>query len=139
LGLGPESWLAFETQSSGTLLDNLKDSLSGLAAIAEQSDAYVPLCISGPHVREMLSKLLPIDLHKSVFTLTHVGATLAAHMNVIVWRDEDRTDGAAVFIILVFRSFLGSFLHILQESAAEFGVTFFEPLTGGTRSKQSAA
>jgi methylglutamate dehydrogenase subunit D len=116
LGLGPETWLATGDQGSNDFALTLKPLLGSCASICDQSDAYAVLRLSGPNLREILAKLIPIDLHPRVFPVGQVSETVAAHIGVILWRLEDAADGSSVFELAVPRSLSVSFCQALSVS-----------------------
>src|SRR4051812_34028083 len=120
VGVGPGAWLAIHAGGSARAQNELA-SFADIAAVADQSDGYAVLRLSGSKVREALAKLVSIDLHPNVFTVGSAASTHAAHIGVIFWRVDDGPDGA-VFEIALYRSFAGSFWHALSLSAAEFGL-----------------
>jgi sarcosine oxidase subunit gamma len=66
---------------------------------------------------DALRRLLPIDLHPSVFPDGSAASTLAAHIPLIVWRLDQAT-----FELAVFRSYAASFMQALSEAALPFGL-----------------
>jgi len=98
---GPGAWLA---------LRELPD-LTGIAAVTEQSDGLCCFAVTGPLARTALAKLLPIDLHESAFAPDAVALTLAGHIGVRVWREEEK------FILACFRSFAGALHEALLGAA----------------------
>lgn len=121
---GPGQWLAV----AGTRreLDGLADAVTGLAAVTDQSDARAILRLSGPDVRQVLSKGLAIDLHPRAFQAGHAAVTSIAHIGVQIWQRDD----APTYDLAVARSFAGSFWSWLSQAAAEFGYVV-EPGPGG--------
>lgn len=115
---GPGQWLFIAGDRSG-FADDLQ-ALSGLAAIADQSDGRAVLTLSGGKIREALAKGCMIDLHPSAFPVGSAALTSIAHIGVHLWRAEDGPDGA-VFEFMVARSMAGSFWSWFSASAAEFG------------------
>jgi methylglutamate dehydrogenase subunit D len=115
---GPGQWLLVTTGRGGFTED--LQALSGLAAIADQSDGCAALTLSGDKIREALAKGCMIDLHPSAFPVGHTALTGIAHIDVHLWRAADGPDGT-VFEIMVARSMAGSFWSWLSASAAEFG------------------
>lgn len=122
MGLGPESWLASCEFAGNEFAVSLQESIGAPASISDQSDGYAVLRLSGSKVREMLAKLIPIDVHPRAFRPGDVASTVASHMGVTLWRLHDAADGSPVFEMAVFRSFAAAFWHALSESAAEFGL-----------------
>ena len=118
IGMGPGAWLVAHEQASNALAQSLRKTIGDLASVSDQSDAYVVLRLSGPGVREALTKLVPIDVHARAFKVGDVAATVAAHIGATLWRLEDDADGSAVFEIAVYRSFATSFWRVLRTSSA---------------------
>jgi heterotetrameric sarcosine oxidase gamma subunit len=85
--------------------------------VTDQSDGHFLVRVKGPHAREILAKLVPIDLHESVFAPDAVAITLAAHIGIKIWREEDG------FVVACFRSFAAALHHTLLEAANEFHLT----------------
>jgi sarcosine oxidase subunit gamma len=113
---GPGHWLV-ESGSAAVSMDDLLTSVAGLASVFEQTDSRVVLDVSGPRVRDMLAKGLPIDLHPASFQVGHVALTSASHIGVQLWQ----TAADPVYRIAVARSFFASFWHWLASSASEYG------------------
>jgi len=86
------------------------------AAVSDQSDARLVLRLSGPKLRDVLAKGVPIDLHPNVFKPGDVATTLVAYIGVQL----DRIDEAS-FQLTAPRSMAGSLWSWLSASAAEFG------------------
>jgi len=103
---GPDSWLAM----AETGLDARLAAASSHAAITDQSDGKAIFLVSGPRAREILEKLVPIDLHEAEFLPGHTALTLAGHIPVQIWRE----DGA--FALACFRSFAAALHHALAQA-----------------------
>jgi sarcosine oxidase subunit gamma len=82
-----------------------------LAAVTDQSDGKILLLLGGPDPRETLQKLLPIDLHESSFGPDATALTLAGHIPVQVWREDQK------FALACFRSYGKSLYHALTEAS----------------------
>jgi methylglutamate dehydrogenase subunit D len=120
IGLGQRSWL-FQRETGAPIERELSERLGDAAAVTDQSDGYVVLRLTGPRVRDLLSKGISIDFHDSIFVPGSAAVTSCAHMGVIIWRLDD-AGGSAVFEIAVFRSLARSLWHFIEESAEEFGL-----------------
>lgn len=105
---GPGAWLVMSGDPGR--LDALM-ALSNLAAVSEQGDGHCLFRVQGPHMREILARLVPVDLSETVFTGDCVALTLAGHIGVKLWREGDG------FILACFRSFAASLHHALITAA----------------------
>ena len=117
LGTGPGSWLAVREAGASALLPALRELVAGLALVSDQSDAWGVVRLTGPRLREALSRLVPIDLDAREFACGGVANTVcAASITLTLWRLED-VHGAPTFECAVPRSLAPSFAHALLESA----------------------
>lgn len=132
IGIGPDAWLASCEGQPNIFAAELREALTGLASVSDQSDGYAPLRVSGSKARETLLKLVPVDLDPRAFGIGAVASTLAAHIGVTLWRLEDDAQGSAVFELVVFRSLAASLQHALSEAASQFGLVI-QPSTGQYR------
>jgi sarcosine oxidase subunit gamma len=105
---GPHSWLVLDEDPAAL-------AARSRGAVTEQSDGMSLFAVSGPKAREILKRLVPIDLRAQSFAPDAVAITHAAHIGVRIWRDEE------CFILACFRSFSGSLHRALTE--AEDSVT----------------
>jgi sarcosine oxidase subunit gamma len=104
---GPDSWLVLDEDVAA-----LASRTGG--AVTEQSDGLFLFAISGPHAREILKRLVPIDLRENAFPPDAVAITHAAHIGVRIWREEEQ------FIVACFRSFAASLHYALVEAQYSF-------------------
>jgi methylglutamate dehydrogenase subunit D len=122
IATGPESWFATFEQGDPGFAASLRRSLGDLASVSDQSDGYAVLRLVGPRVRETLAKLVPIDVHARAFPVASAAVTVAGHIGIALWRLEGDAEDAVTFEVALYRSMARSFWHMLNESAAEFGV-----------------
>jgi sarcosine oxidase subunit gamma len=122
VGTAPGAWLASREPDAG-LAAELRERLAGRASISDQSGGLAVLRLSGPKVRDVLAKGIPIDLHASAFQVGDFAATICAHIGVMLWRLEDDPVGQPAFELAVHRSLAGSLWNWLAATAAEFGLT----------------
>ena len=116
-GTGPSQWIASaEGSEASGLATRLRARLGPFATVTDQSDARAVLHLTGAHVRDVLAKGVPIDLHPKIFKVRDVAVTQAAYIGVQI----DRLD-AATYQLATARSTAGSFWSWLSASAAEFG------------------
>lgn len=114
---GPDQWLAIaEHEGARDLEAELKEKLTGIASVVDQSDSRVVVRISGSRARSVLAKGVPIDLHPRAFAPGSVAITHASHVGIILWQVDD----APTYEAAMFRSYADSFAHWLFEAAAEY-------------------
>ena len=91
------------------------------AAIADQSDGWATLGVSGIGAVAVLARLVPIDLRLSAFPVGRVLRSQVNHMNAVILRVGDYA-----FEIMVFRSMARTAWHEIEEAmhtvAARAGV-----------------
>ncbi|MDR3520346.1 MAG: hypothetical protein P4L54_01895 [Acidocella sp.] len=105
---GPDAWLALGAAPAALA------AARPYAAITDQTDGRAVFYVVGPHATEALVKLVPIDLHESVFPPNGTALTLAGHIPVQLWREGE------VFALACFRSFAQSLYASLIEACREF-------------------
>lgn len=126
-GIGPDQWLASaEGAETNGFAARLRSRIGPFAAVTDQSDARLALHLSGPRVREVLAKGVPIDLHPKVFKVGDVANTVIAYMHVQI----EMLDAAPVYQLTAARSTAGSLWSWLTASAAGYGYE----VTDGTTS-----
>jgi methylglutamate dehydrogenase subunit D len=126
-GIGIGQWLAAAEPGETDFVRRLRARLAGLASIADQSDGRVVLRLRGDHVRDVLAKGVPLDLHPRRFKAGDVASTLVAHIGVQI----EQLDDQPTFQLTAFRSLAGSLWSWLTKSAAEFGYEVVPPLSAG--------
>jgi heterotetrameric sarcosine oxidase gamma subunit len=116
---GPGRWLAGTSAQTGASLETmLRNELSGVASVINQTDGRCVFRISGPSVREVLAKGVPIDLDPLVFGPGDTALTLVGHISVHLWQ-IDRTP---TYDLAVPRSFAANFCEWLFAVAASHGL-----------------
>ena len=88
---------------------------SAHALVANVSDARAVFQVSGPHAREVLAKLAPVDLDPAQFTPGMFRRTRLAQVAAAFWMVDDQT-----FQIVCFRS-VGQYVFDLLKVAAQEG------------------
>ena len=120
-GVAPQTWLATRDHAGNAFAQSLRSLLADCASVSDQTDAYVILRFTGPMVRDMLAKLIPVDVHPRSFEVNDVAQTICGYVNVTLWRLEDAADRNPVFEIWVARSLAVSLYQAVCHAAAEFG------------------
>ncbi len=111
LWAGPETWLALADAAGPDFDLRMAQNCSTLAAVTDQSDGRTILRVSGPAARDVLAKLVPIDLHPSAFPPDATAMTLAAHIPVQIWHSPPED-----FELACFRSFAETLYEALIEA-----------------------
>jgi sarcosine oxidase subunit gamma len=112
LWAGPENWLAVAAEDDPEFDRKLAKLCTRLAAVTDQSDGRAILQIKSPTVRDTLAKLVPIDLHPSVFQPDATALTLAAHIPVQIWQAAEDA-----FELACFRSYAETLYEALVEAS----------------------
>jgi sarcosine oxidase subunit gamma len=94
-------------------LSDLRGKLAKQHALAvDVSDMRAMFEISGPHAREVMAKLAPVDLHPSVFIPGMFRRTRLAQIPAAFWMPEEQT-----FRVICFRSVAQYAFDLLQTAA----------------------
>jgi methylglutamate dehydrogenase subunit D len=116
---GPGRWLAkTSTKSAAALETTLRNELSGVASIINQTDGRCVFRLSGPSLREVLAKGVPLDLDPRAFGPGDTALTLVGHISVHFWQ----LDRVPTYEFAVPRSFAASFCEWLITAAANHGL-----------------
>ena len=132
LGIGRRRWMFIRYHPDETFVGDVTTAFDGLAAVCDQSDAYVIFELTGKCVRPALAKGVPVDLHPKSFTSGDIAVTNVAHINVVLWQLASPAAPAIAsslttcFCVAVPRSYAGSFTEFLLASAREFGTDFID-------------
>src|SRR5689334_18132237 len=68
IGIGVHTWLATAEKELDSFAASLRAVVDESATVSDQIGAYQVWRLTGRHVREVLAKLIPLDLHPRVFT-----------------------------------------------------------------------
>jgi sarcosine oxidase subunit gamma len=117
MGTGPGIWLAISERGGNAFAASLREAIGDLASVVDQSDGLAVVRLSGPKVRDVMGKLVAIDLDSDVFKVGDVAVTPAGHIGATLWRLDDLPAGPSVFELAVHRSFAASFREHLAEAA----------------------
>lgn len=97
------------------VLTRLHSALEGQHALAVNvSDARAMFRVTGPHMREVLAKLMPVDLHPDHFGHGDVRRTRLAQVPAAMWMPEPETAQ-----IICFRSVAQYVFDVLKVAAQE--------------------
>lgn len=116
-GTGPDQWIASaEGSEAAGFAAKVRARIGPFAAVSDQSDSRLVLLLTGPRVRDVLAKGVPVDLHPQAFKPGDVACTLVSYIATQI----DMLD-EATWQLTAPRSMAGSFWSWLTASAAEFG------------------
>jgi sarcosine oxidase subunit gamma len=114
IGTGPGNWLAVHAAPPADWAESLRDALTGLASVSDQSGGYRVWRLAGPDARRLLQRGVAIDLDPAAFGAGAAAATQIAHIGVIVWQ----VDAAPTYDVAHFRSHSNSFRAWFDATAA---------------------
>jgi sarcosine oxidase subunit gamma len=117
LWCGHQQWLAM-ADGGADLLTTLRQHIGASASLSHQSDSRIIVELAGPAARAILAKLVPIDLHPSVFPSGATALTVLEHVPAHVTQIGEEP----AYELMAFRSFADSFLHSIMTAGAEFGI-----------------
>lgn len=118
--LGPDEWLIVTPRERRLAVESgLRDALKGLhSAVADVSGGQTIVVIHGEHVRELLAKGCPLDLHPRAFDIGQCAQSHLAKAPILIRHLDHRSH----FEIIVRRSFADYLWLWLEDAAAEYGL-----------------
>lgn len=116
--IGPGDWLLVGAHLDQTLPKALKARLASDALVTDQSSGRAVMLLSGPHCRDILAKLTPLDLDPQMFETGRSATAFFAHVSATITRT-----GEDLFEIALMRSFALFAYEELMEMGLEFGLT----------------
>lgn len=132
LWLGPDEFLLVASDAApGDLAASLETALAERSRqVVDVSDHYTVITVSGTHARDLLARLVTVDLHPAAFPAGRVVGTLAGHANVTLWlRDDSASTGAMVDVFV--RASMADYLWcLLAEAGRTFGLPAETPRAG---------
>jgi heterotetrameric sarcosine oxidase gamma subunit len=118
IGIGVNTWLATSDKELDGFAKAVRDVVDESATVSDQIGAYQVWRLTGQPVRDVLAKLVSIDLHPSVFTAGCAASTSGSHIPVTLWCPAENPGSIE---LAVPRSYGHDFGHLLAENAREFG------------------
>jgi heterotetrameric sarcosine oxidase gamma subunit len=104
----------FLAVGDAVVVQRLADALRGAALLIDLTGARAVVRLSGPSVRDVLARVVPLDLHPRVMGPGRVAATVAAHIGVQIWQVDD----APSYDLAGPVSYAGSLLRALELAGA---------------------
>ena len=111
--LGPEQWQV-EHDDRPDLAASLAAAIGPHGGVIDVSDARAVLRLSGPGSREVLARLLPLDLHPRAFAPGSAANSLAAHLSVQL----RQIDEVPSYELGCLRGYADSLAHAVTEAGA---------------------
>jgi sarcosine oxidase subunit gamma len=87
------------------------EGLSGIAAVVEQGDGIACMVLGGPAAREVLARLVPLDLRERAFPAGATARTLLNHMAVTLTRVEPEA-----YEVMAMRSMAATLVREVAEA-----------------------
>jgi heterotetrameric sarcosine oxidase gamma subunit len=116
LTIAPGTWLA--ATDAGDSASRLVQVLSAdVATVVDSGAGRRVLRLAGSGSRDVLAKLLPLDLTPSRFPVDACAGSVMAHTGVLV-----HAVAADAFDIFVYRSFAQYLAEVIVDSGLEFGI-----------------
>lgn len=128
--LGPDEWLLVTAPGAEAALANdLQQALAGIPAqIADVTDYYTTIELSGSRAREMLMKITTIDLHPRAFKKgMGVTSNFGRATPWVRQTGDDAEAGGPAFDIVIRISMADYMWCLLAESGHEWGLPELEP------------
>lgn len=128
--MGPDEW--WLTSPAGTeraMQSAFEGRLEGVhSQVADVTEYYTTLALSGSKAREMLMKISTIDLHPRHFTKGQCVTSLFARANPLVRLAKDEQDAGGPLFELTIRISMADYLWcVLAEAGHEWGLPVLEP------------
>ncbi len=132
LWLGPDEWMIVG-----------KDNVAQMPAethyqLADVSDQFTVIEISGPRARDALMKLTTLDIHPRAFQVGQVAGSLFGHADARLWLTGESDDDGPGFQLFVRWSMADYLWCLLAECGREWGMPEETPLAGETQLPASA-
>lgn len=119
---GPGQWLALRRGLAGAarygFAPELAAALGTAASVTELTGSRTMLRLSGPHARDALAKIVPVDLEETAFPAGAAALTNGGYMPLQIWR---LAANEPVFELACYRSYGESLADAVLQAAREHG------------------
>lgn len=112
--LGPDHW-QIERAGTHDLARAVIAAAGPHAGVIDVSDARAVLRLEGPASRDILARLLPLDLHPRAFAPHRAASTIAAHIGVQL----RQIDATPTYDLACLRSYADSLWRAVAHAGAE--------------------
>jgi sarcosine oxidase subunit gamma len=109
--LGPSRYLVSGDRAAG-LPVLLARVLADVAGVTDQSDLWIWYSVSGDLAREVLGRVVPVDIRATTFAVGALASTRAGHLDVMLLRTGENS-----FEIATARSYAEDLRHLLDQAA----------------------
>ena len=133
LWLAPDEWMIVTgPDAERSLAAELGKALPGVHhQIADVTDYYTVICLSGAQAREILMKLTMLDMHQRTFKAGQVRGTMLMHTQATLYqRPGDEAGDGPAFDIFVRWSMADYLWCLIAECGREFGLPEQTPVSG---------
>ena len=118
LWIQPDGWFVVAPRGAdGALAGAIKAACGDAGSVIDQSHGRSVVSISGARAPWVLAKSCRVDLHPSVFGPGRVASTQLFHLGATI----HQSDAIPSYDLIVFSTFLQSFLESLTHAAEETG------------------
>ena len=118
LWIQPEGWFLIAPRGpEGALAKAVKSAVGDAGSVIDQTHGRSVVTLSGPRARWVLEKFCRVDLHPTAFGPARVASTTIAHLGCTI----HQRDAIPSYDLIVFSTFLKSFLESLTHAAEETG------------------
>ncbi len=133
LWLSPDEWMVLTGKGEETGVQHaLEQALAGMHhQVADVTDYYTVLALSGTGARDILMKLTMLDLHERAFNAGEVRGTMLMHTQAVLYQSgADDAAGGPTFDIVVRWSMADYLWCLVAECGREFGLPEQVPVSG---------
>ncbi len=117
LPLSPGQWMLVGNEKDSSKFEAaIAKKVAGIGYVSQQSASRVCFRVSGPKVRDFMSRGCRLDLGESVTSKGYCAQTPIAQIGVLL----HQIDEAPTYDLYVYSGFARAFWHWLTETAAQF-------------------
>jgi sarcosine oxidase subunit gamma len=131
LWLGPDEWAILSAPSTeGQIVEELSQALAPHHhQVVDISDYNTVLTLRGSAVRDLLAKLITIDLHPRFFARGNGVATLCGKAQIwLICREDENSASEPLFEIVVRRSMADYLWCLIADAGREWAMPPQEPI-----------
>ena len=128
LWLGPDEWMIVGKDNPAP--DLAKTLAKTHYQLADVSDYYTVIEVSGRRAREALMKLTTLDIHSRAFQAGRVAGSLFGHANAWLWLTGESDDDVPTFRLIVRWSMADYLWCLLAECCREWGMPEEQSVAG---------